>query len=304
MDFQQLRIFRAAAESAGFTRASEVLELSQSTVSQHIKQLEDDLGCSLFLRAGKKVYLTEAGKLLRVYADRIFNELKSAERSVRELSEVKRGKIRLGVGATTLTYRLPPILAEYKRRYPEIELIVITGATELLLHSVSVQHLDLAITMEGVRKAPGNLTMTPLGAEELVVIINAEHPLAKRTTLDPIDLLALPLILFENHTAMQNVIDSYLNEMGIEPKISMELENIEAIKSLVAAGLGASIVPVCTVNKMEANSMIRVLRVRGHIMERRLALATLNSEILPAAIEKLSGQVIRFLATPTLRAKS
>ena len=107
MDFQQLRVFRTAANSASFTRASEVLDLSQSTVSQHIKQLEGELGCSLFIRAGKKVYLSEAGKMLKVYADRIFTEVKNAELSVRELTEIKRGTVRLGVGASTLTYRLP-----------------------------------------------------------------------------------------------------------------------------------------------------------------------------------------------------
>ena len=100
MDLQQLRVFRAVAESSGFTRASEQLGLSQSTVSQHIKQLEDELGSSLFLRAGKKIYISEAGKLLVTYADRIFKELKNAEMSVRELSAMKRGTIKLGTGAT------------------------------------------------------------------------------------------------------------------------------------------------------------------------------------------------------------
>src|SRR5487761_1739885 len=133
MDFQQLRIFRAVVRSGGFTRASEQLELSQSTVSQHIRQLEDELGCSLFLRVGKRVFVSEAGKVLLVYADRIFHELKNAELAVRELSTMKRGTVRLGVGATTLTYQLPAALGEYKRRYPEIELIVITSTTESLL---------------------------------------------------------------------------------------------------------------------------------------------------------------------------
>lgn len=297
MDIQQLRVFRTAAHSGGFTRASEVLDLSQSTVSQHIKQLEDELGCSLFLRAGKKVYLSEAGKVLKTYADRIFAELKNAELSVRELSAIKRGTVRLGVGATTLTYQLPKALGEYNRRYPQIELIVLTGTTERLLDLVSSQSIDLAIVM-GAHRVSGNLNMTPLQSEELVVILNAEHALARKNMLDPTDLLAMRLILYEKHTIMQSTIESYFRAMDIEPKISMELENIEAIKSLVSAGIGASIVPVCCVNKIEQRSMLRVLRVRGHLMERRLALVTLKTDLLPGAIEKLSAQIIRFLATP------
>src|SRR5579875_1226855 len=128
MDLQQLRVFREAAKSGGFTRAGEELYLSQSTVSLHIKRLEDELGCPLFLRTKKRVYLNEAGKLLLEYADRIFQELKNAEMAVRELDQVERGTIRLGSGATTLTYLLPKILSAYQRRYPNIELIVITDS--------------------------------------------------------------------------------------------------------------------------------------------------------------------------------
>lgn len=295
MDFQQLRVFRVAARSRGFTTASEQLNLSQSTVSQHIKQLEDELGCSLFLRAGKRVYVSEAGKLLLVYADRIFHELKNAEMSVRELSAMKRGTIRLGVGATTLTYQLPKVLGEYKRSYPEIELIVITATTESLLKQVASQTVDLAIVMQ-VSQAPGNVLITPLGSEELVVILNAEHPLARRSALDPVDLEKLPFILYEKHTAMENMVESFFLRMGVSPKISMELENIEAIKSLVVAGLGASIVPLCSVSSTSLTPTLRVIRVKGFSVERQLALATLNAETLPATIEKLAAQLIKTLS--------
>ena len=241
MDLQQLRVFRAVVEASGFTRASEQLGLSQSTVSQHIKQLEDELGSSLFLRAGKKIYVSEAGKLLVTYADRIFKELKNAEMSVRELSAMKRGTIKLGTGATTLTYQLPKVLGEYKRRYPHIDLIVITGTTESLLTQVAKQTLDLAIVMQ-TEKTPQHIFMTPLESEELVVILNAEHSLARKNSLDPADLESLPFILYEKYNAMQDLIESYFARMKVSPTISMRVENIEAIKSLVKAGLGASIV--------------------------------------------------------------
>ena len=118
MDLHQLRVFQAAINSGGFTRAGEQLHLSQSTVSQHIKLLEEELGCSLFLRVGKRVLVTEAGKTLLQYAERIFRDVKNAEMAVREMNALKRGTVRLGIGATTLTYRLPPILRDYIRRLP------------------------------------------------------------------------------------------------------------------------------------------------------------------------------------------
>ncbi len=294
MDIQQLKVFRSAARLGGFTRASEQLGLSQSTVSQHIKQLEDELGCSLFLRSGKKIYISEAGKLLLIYANRIFTEFKNAEMAVRELSAMKRGTIRLGVGATTLTYQLPKALGEYKRRYPDIELIVITGTTESLLHEVSSQIVDLAIVMQ-VPDTPSNLMITPLQSEELVTILSAEHPLARKNCLDPGDLITLPFILYERHSVMQRVIESFFTKMNISPRISMELENIEAIKSLVSAGLGASIVPICSVSQSPPTSMLRVMRVKGFPLERTLALATLDTQVLPTAIDKLAAQLIKAL---------
>ncbi len=126
-------------------------------------------------------------------------------------------------------------------------MIVITGTTEFLLGQVASQAIDLAIVMP-VFRAPGNVLITPLASEELVVILNTEHPLARRSALDPADLEELPFILYEKHNAMDKLIQSYFLRMGVSPKISIELENIEAMKSLVAAGLGASIVPLCSVN--------------------------------------------------------
>src|SRR6266568_8048819 len=147
MDFQQLRVFRAAAKSGGFTRAAGNLHLSQSTVSQHIKQLESDLGCKLFARVGRRVVLSKAGELLLEYADRIFQDLKHAEMAVRELSALKHGTVRLGVGASTMAYRLPRILSEYSARFPEIELVVVTGPSEILLDHLRAERVDLVIVM-------------------------------------------------------------------------------------------------------------------------------------------------------------
>jgi DNA-binding transcriptional LysR family regulator len=299
MDFHQLRVFQAAVRTGGFTRAGEALHLSQSTVSQHIKQLEESLGCALFLRVGKRVVVSEAGNVLLQYAERIFRDLKNAEMAVRELGASKRGTVRLGVGPTTLTYRLPHVLADYKRRFPEIELIVLAGTTEFLLQAIKSQNLDLAIVMHSPFPAPG-LAITPLGREELVVVVNREHPLARRTTLDPADLASLRFILYEKNTAMQNLIDGYFRQLGVTPKIIMEVENNEAIKSLVGAGLGASILPLCAVTQQPGAGQLRILRVKDMPLTRELALLTMDAEILPNAIQDLASSLIGALTASTM----
>jgi len=290
MDLHQLRVFQAAIKSGGFTRAGEALHLSQSTVSQHIRLLEEELGCSLFLRVGKKVIVTEAGNILLQYAERIFRDIKNAEMAVREMNALKRGTVRLGVGPTTLTYRLPPILRDYTRRLPQIELIVLAGATEFLLDSIRSQHLDLAIVLSTAPQ-PG-LRSVPLGREEMVFVLNGKHPLARRRVLEPQDLAGLRFILYERRTAMQNLIDNYFESLGITPRIAMEVENNEAIKSLVRAGLGASILPLCAVAQEPSDSHLRVLRVRGKPLMRELRLLSADVDVLPRAIDSLASSLV------------
>jgi LysR family cyn operon transcriptional activator len=294
MDLHQLRVFHAAIKSGGFTRAGEQLHLSQSTVSQHIKLLEAELGCSLFLRVGKRVLVTEAGNVLLQYAERIFRELRNAEMAVREINALKRGTVRLGVGPTTLTYRLPPILRDYIRRFPQIELIVLAGSTEFLLDELKSQHLDLAIVISTAPLA--GFRMTPLGREELVIVLNGRHPLARQRTVEASDLAGLRFILYKRNTAMQNLIDRYFESLGVSPQINMEVENNEAIKSMVRAGLGASILPLCAVAKEPRDSHLHVLRVRGKPLTRELGLLSVDTEILPKAIQELASALVSALA--------
>lgn len=290
IDFLKLRAFQGVARAGGFTRASEQLHLSQSTISQHIKQLEQELGCPLFLRVGKRVVISQAGEVLLQYADNIFRELKNAEMSVREMNALRRGTVRLGVGATTLTYRLPHILGEYNRRFPDIELIVLAGTTEFLLQSMRSKALDLAIIMSP--KPETGLSMTPLGTEELVLVLNREHPLARKKILRPEDLTALRFILFEKHSVMQNLIDRWFEGLGVTPHITMEVENIEAIKALVRAGLGASLLPLCGVAGDAVSPRLRGLRVKDAPLVRELALVSPDAPALPHAIRALISVLV------------
>lgn len=300
MDLHQLRVFQAAVKSGGFTRAGDELHLSQSTVSQHIKLMEEELGGPLFMRVGKRVQVTEAGSVLLQYTERILRDLKNAEMAIREINSLRRGTVRLGVGPTTLIYRLPHVLRDYKRRFPDIDLIVLAGTTEFLLEALRSQHLDLAIVM---RTAPQpGLATTPLGSEELVLVLNREHPLARQRTLDPADLAGLRFILYEKNTAMQDLIDRFFESLGVAPRIDMEVENNEAIKSLVRVGLGASILPLCAVAGEPPDSPLRILRVKGKPLMRELRLASAGAEILPNAIRQLSSALIASLCpAPTRR---
>lgn len=294
MDLQQLRVFREAARSGGFTRASEELHLSQSTISLHIKRLEEDLGTPLFLRTKKRVYLNEAGQLLLQYVDRIFQEIKNAEMAVQEINKLERGTIRLGSGATTVTYLLPKILGSYQKKYPQIELIVVTGSSEQLAQAVHQQTLDLAVVMPPVLPSLA-VEVLPILREELVFVVSSSHALASKSTITPGDIAEVPFISFLKDSAMQTQLERHFAETGVKPRTVMEMENIEAIKSLVRAGLGAAVLPMCSVAGAQG-SMLKPLRLRNYRMERDLALALPRSTYLPRAIQKFATRLTRGLA--------
>jgi LysR family transcriptional activator of glutamate synthase operon len=295
MDLHQLRVFHSAVKSGGFTLASRKLHLSQSTISQHIKQLEEELGCQLFMRVGKQVLPTEAGLLLREHCEKIFQDVKNAKMSIQELAGLQRGTVRFGTGATTLIYQLPPVLETYQACFPNIELIVVSEITDLLLNDVQAQRLDLALVMMPVDEA--NLQVTPLCNEELKVALPSRHPLARKRALNIDDLRELRFILYERKTVMRGLIDNFFAELGVTPRVAMVMENIEAIKSLVGAGLGASILPFHAVGNEAADQKVSLLRVDKHPLFRQLVLVTLKSSYIPNAVRELHNLIAKGLGS-------
>ncbi|MFN7928309.1 MAG: LysR family transcriptional regulator [Blastocatellia bacterium] len=289
MDLHQLKVFHSAVQAGGFTHASRQLHLSQSTISQHIKQLEDELGCPLFMRVGKQVIPTQAGQLLREHCERIFQDVKNAEMSIQELTGLSKGKVRFGSGATTLIYQLPHVLEAYQTRYPDVELIVVSEISEVIRREVAAHRLDLGLVMLPVEET--NLQAEPLCAEELQIALPARHPLAQKRVLRAHDLRQLRFILYERKTVMRQLIDNFFAELGVQPQVTMVMENIEAIKSLIGAGLGASVLPVHAIGNEAADKKVRLMRVEGRKLHRQLSLITLKSSYIPNAVREL-GKLI------------
>ena len=295
MDLHQLKVFYSAVRAGGFTHASRELHLSQSTISQHVKQLENELGCQLFIRVSKKVLLTEAGQLLRDHCERIFQDVKNAEMAIRELNGMQRGKVRLGSGSTTLIYQLPPVLEAYQAHYPNIELVIVSETTDVIIRDVQAQRLDLGLVMLPV--AENDLQFTPLCEEELKIAIPSRHPMARKSALTINDLRSLRFILYEQKTVMRRLIDNFFTTLNVTPQIAMVMENIEAIKSLVGTGLGASVLPIHAVGNDAIDKKVRLMRIEKHLLHRQLGLVTLKSSFTPNAVSELFRLIVDQLGT-------
>ena len=303
MDLHHLRVFQAAARTGSFTAAGRELRLSQSTVSLHIKQMEEELGCGLFLRSSKQVSLSQAGQELLLYADRILQETKNATLALQEFSAARRGTIRMGVGATTLIYLLPTVLAEFRGTHPMIEIVVVTGTTEFLLQELHGSRLDFALVMspsQGMRSLQCAFVMD----EDLVVTVRKGHPLANRAALSPRDLQATPWISHLRGTAMHVVQQNFFQEQNVEPQVSMEMENMEAIKRLVAAGVGVALLPLCSLSGVHGHGLVG-RRVKGKRLGRQLFLACQDWSAQPPATRRLANSIVTTLgsgaADPMLR---
>jgi LysR family transcriptional regulator, transcriptional activator of the cysJI operon len=295
MDLHHLKVFQAAARTCSFTAAGRELSLSQSTVSLHIKQIEEEFGCVLFLRTKKRLYLSEAGRVLQQHAERTLAEFKDAELAVREFSTSQRGIIRLGVGATTLIYLFSGILSEYRRRYPLIEILIVSGTTEVLIQGLLDHTVDLAVVMSP-SKALESVKTIPLRKEELVIVLDPAHPLVKKAELTPRDLKSLTFISHLRSTGMQILQQFYMDRLGVSPRVTMELENIEAIKSLVAAGMGAALLPLCCVAGPQGHNLA-YKKIHNFRMYRQLLLAVTDWRPHPPATRGLARYIIRTLGT-------
>ena len=172
MDLSDLHIFRSVVEAGGVTRAAEKLNRVQSNVTTRVRQLESELGVDLFVRQGKRLHVSPAGKLLLDYAERLIELAREAREAVHDAKP--RGLLRLGTGESTAAMRLPVPMNDYLSRYPEVTLELRTGNTKQLAAAVLSGELDAALASEPV--ADGPFEKVTIYEEELVIIAAVGHP--------------------------------------------------------------------------------------------------------------------------------
>jgi len=290
MDLQvtHLRTLQAIARHGSFSRAAQALNLTQPAVSMQVRHLEQALGLSLLERVGKRAFPTRAGELLLAHADRALRELEAGVERVQELRGVVAGRVRLGTSASISIYLLPPALRRFRTRYPETEIVIVTGNASEITRAIVANELDLGIVSLPVRDR--ELSVTPFFRDELVAIAPVEFRGAPRLRrgaaerrggvggrfgapheVDAATLAGHPLILFEAGATLRRVIDGWFHRAGVAPRSPMELGNTEAIKKLVEAGLGLSITSWFSVKAEVRDRTLAALRLTPPL-ERQIGL--------------------------------
>jgi DNA-binding transcriptional LysR family regulator len=234
-----LRALAAVARHGSFSRAAAELKLTQPAVSMQVKQLETRVGLPLLERIGKRALPTRAGEVLLAHASRAFSELTAGIEQVQRLRGIVAGRLRLGTSASVSIYLLPPLLRRFRARYPETELLIVTGNAAEIVGAVSSNELDLGVVSLPVRSR--DLSVTPFYRDDLVAIAPPGRRWRGRRAIGPAELAREPLILFERGATLRRVIDTWFQRAGAPPSRVMEMGNTEAIKKLVQAGLGLSV---------------------------------------------------------------
>lgn len=248
MDINNLQAFLEVAEKRSFSRSAESMKLTQPAVSKRIAALESELASRLFDRVGRSVHLTEAGKVLLPSALKISSEVSRIENEISSLGKEVGGKLSIGAAEHVGLDRLAPILKEYKLSYPEVEIDLQFLKSEDALYSVETGLLDMSLcpvnNSQVVDKANSRLINIEIWKEQLQIVVDKNHPLARMSNVTLKELVAYPGILPRKFSTIRKLIDQVLVSNQLEAVVAMEANDFTTTRSMASIGLGWACLPV------------------------------------------------------------
>lgn len=275
MEIRQLRAFVAIADTGTFTAGAARVHVTQAAISMQIRQLESEVGARLFVRAPRRVILTEAGEQLLQRARQILREHEAALAEIAELTGAQRGRLRIGsASAMVLTEALPKILKELRKQHGKAEIMVVSGTSKALVEQILAGELDVAFVSLPVEA--GAIETERLGSDSLVAIASPRHRLAAQRTVSPYALAGEKLILGERGGNTRRLLDQFFSQAGVAINVSMELSRQAAIKRMVEEDMGVGIVPLDSVREEVAKGRLVRWWIEGAQINWELGLARLS----------------------------
>lgn len=279
MDLDLLRSLVAVADAGAITEAASRLGLTQPALTRRIQQLEDEFGAELLSRSRKGARLTELGALVDQEARALIHRYENLKSEVASLQSVEGGTVRIGGGATAVSFVLPDTIAQFQRDYPGVHFHVKEASSSEIANDVANRTLELGLVTLPVRTT--DLAVEPMVDDHIVLIAAPGNPLAESSVVDVSDLDGQNFVGFEGGSAIRQIVDTGLREAGVEINVVMELRSIPAILQMVATTGSLAFVSQLGVRNQD---LVREISVRGLQITRRLGLARRKSTSLsPAA---------------------
>ncbi len=282
LSMRQLRVFLSAAKHGSFSKAATELSLTAPAVSMQMKELESELGMALFARVGRRVELTSAGEYFLVYVKRIAANLRDAESTLSKLKGTEVGTLKIGL-VSTAKYFLPQLLKRFKEEHFGLQIKLEVRNRNQMVELLREGEIDLAIM--GRTPADMDTRIEAFARHPHAFIASPEHPLASRQGISPTVLNQIELIVREEGSGTRAIMERFLGERGLTPRVTMEMSSNESIKQAVMADLGISFVSLHTVGLEVATGKLAVLDVDETPIHRAWHVVALNKGNPSAAAE-------------------
>jgi DNA-binding transcriptional LysR family regulator len=283
---RRLQVFYTVAKVLSFTKASEALHMTQPAVTFQIRALEDYFNTKLFDRARNKISLTKTGEEVFAYAERILGLYKEMDNRVRNLTSHSTGVLVIGASMTIGEHKIPRLLGEFQRKFPDVRVRLKVANTINIVHMVETNEVDVGIVEAPVSNK--NMVVRACWCDQLMVICPPDHELAAAKSVEPEQLKNYPLISREEGSGTRSVIAGYVEQQGLELsdlQISMELGSPEAIKSAVKAGLGISVISEASLTKELKLESLRAIPLHPPL-KRPLSIVYQRQQFRLRAMEK------------------
>ena len=293
MELRQLTYFIAVAEEGQFTRGSERVSVAQPAVSTQIRQLESELGESLFHRGQRRATLTEAGQAFFPYARAALAAARDGREALAALHGLRTGRLRLGVSGP-LDDQLVEVLGSFHRTYPGVEIVLREQHNQPLIQAVADGDVETAVIGLTGEPLPSQVAARVFAVEPLVAAVSQDSELTRRTTIALNELGGQPMLALTRGSGLRTVLENACNQVGFAPRIVAETGELGSLAALARQGLGVAILPRSVAERAGA-AALRITRPR---LQRRTALAWNRGGGSPAASAFLALATERLPAVP------
>ena len=287
----QLSVFRTVAHHLSYTRAADVLDLSQPAVTQQVRTLEQALGVRIFARSGRGIVLTPAGEELLRHAERLLALLEETASVVHEIHALERGSVLIGASTSAGTYVVPALLGAFHAHYPRIHVTLTVANRHAIEERLLAHEIDLAVM--SIIEQQERFSVEVLRPYELVVVAPPSHALVGRSALTLSDLQPETLLLRERGSGTRSHTEQYFAQENFAALGNLELGSIEAIKEGVAAGLGIAVLSRESVALEVANGDLAMLDVQGFPLQRAWYIVHVQGRKLSLAAEALRASLLQ-----------
>ncbi len=293
MEFRQLKTFVVIAKLGSFVQAADRLGYAQSTITNHIQTLENEIGVRLFERLGHRVMLTDQGRSFLPYAKQVL-KLTSEALEVIANPAVPNGKLTIGTNETLGTYRIPKLLQAYRTAYPEVEMILKFSNCNRICDYIRKNEIDVGLIITD-KIADADLVVEDISCEQMFFLAAPDHPIALKKIVKPSDLAEACIILTESGCSYRLAIEKILKDFRISPLSFLEASSVELIKQLLILGMGISMLPGFAVEKELAESQMRIICWHGPIPKFQVQMLHHKNKWKSQALQAFLEMTPRFL---------